>query len=385
MAEGTCRPLNEERSRALDGLRGLAALSVVVFHVWDYARPIPHVVFASPTDYVLNEGRLGLILFFVLSGFLLYRPWVAATLEGSTIPDIRRYAARRAARIMPAYYLAVFGSVALLWGAAGTPGVRLPPATSLPLFALFAQNYTSASVLTLDPPTWTLAIEASFYLALPLIGIAAARLGPSRLRQTVPPVTLIVVGLAWNTSTGLAMPLDKLLPSALPYFGVGMLAAVLIHERRLGRRGARCVALSGCAAVAVDGVLHSGLCPGAIEPLVSQTLRNLPAAVGFAAIVTTAWAGTFSVLGWRPLAALGTISYGVYLWHLPLLLALRSADALPLHLVPALAIVLAVTVVVATLSWVAVERPIIRWSRRAARGPERSKPAPRPALATSRG
>ena len=222
---------------------------------------------------------------------MLYRPWVAATLEGSAIPDIRRYATRRAARIMPAYYLAVFGSVALLWGAAGTPGVRLPPATSLPLFALFAQNYSSASVLTLDPPTWTLAIEASFYVVLPLIGIAAARLGPSRLGQTLPPVALIAVGLAWNTSTGLAMPLDKLLPAALPYFGVGMLAAVLVHERRLGRRGARCVALSGCAAVAVDAVLHSGLCPGVIEPLVSQTLRDLLAAVGFAAIVATAWAG----------------------------------------------------------------------------------------------
>ncbi|HEY7150649.1 MAG TPA: acyltransferase [Solirubrobacterales bacterium] len=380
--------MTPDRNRALDGLRGLAALSVVTFHVWDYARPVPHATFESPFDYVLNEGRLGLILFFVLSGYLLYRPWVSAALSGGARPRHRAYLVRRVARIVPAYYLALIGSVALLWGAAGTPGVRLPPATALPLFAAFAQNYSHSAVLTLDPPTWTLSLEASFYLVLPLVGLAAARVGSSRWSQVGAPIALIAVGLAWNTVTGLAEPFDKALPAVLPYFGAGMLVAVFASARPMPARTARWLLLGGIGAVALDGALHEGLAPHALVPFVSVTLRDLPAAVGFAAIVAAvahgktraAWAS------WSPLVALGTISYGVYLWHLPLLLALRSANALPLHLIPALPMVLAVTVAVATASWFGLERPAIRWASRATRrSPERSeRRARRPALVGSR-
>ena len=102
-------------------------------------------------------------------------------------PDLRRYLARRAARIFPAYYLAVAGSAALLWESAGTPGVRLPPAATLPLFAVFAQNLDPSSVMTLDPPTWTVALEVAFYLLLPALGWAALRAGPSRSRQALVP------------------------------------------------------------------------------------------------------------------------------------------------------------------------------------------------------
>ena len=379
--------MHEHRNRALDGLRGVAALSVLVFHVWDYARPVPHAVLDSPADYALNEGRLGLILFFVLSGFLLYGPWVRAALSGSLTPHVGRYLIRRASRIVPAYYLAVVGSVVLLWGASGTPGVLLPPATSLPLFAIFAQNYTSATLLTLDAPTWTLAIEASFYLALPLIAVATTKLGRSRRRQVLLPLALIGAGLVWNASTGVAAPFNKALPSALPYFGAGMLVAVCLDGRRITRRDARWLMAAGFGAVLLDAALHSGLTPAPIEPFVSRTVRDLPAAAGFAAIVAAA-GHRFerrSVLSWRPLVALGTISYGVYLWHLPLLLGLRSMDALPLHLIPAFLLVFAVTVAVAMLSWFAVEKPSIRWAQRMTRARAESRTrARRPGLATSR-
>lgn len=375
--------MHGNRNHALDGLRGLAAMSVLTFHVWDYARPVPHVVFDSPMDYVLNEGRLGLILFFVLSGFLLYRPWVEAALRGRGQPNLRRYLIRRAARIMPAYYLAVIGSVVLLWGASATPGVHLPPVASLPLFAIFAQNYTASTVLSLDPPTWTLAVEASFYLALPLVGIASTRLGDSRGRQLLPPLAVIAAGLAWNTATGPTLPFDKFLPAALPYFGVGMLAAVWFDGRQMTRRGAGWLLVTGSGAVLIDGALHSGMCPTLIEPFVSRTLHDFPAAAGFAAVVAVA-AGrpTRLLLSSRPLVALGAVSYGVYLWHLPLLLALRSENALPLHLIPALAVVLPITLAVATLSWLALERPIIAWAHRATRRPT-AAPAGHPAAVAS--
>jgi peptidoglycan/LPS O-acetylase OafA/YrhL len=349
---------------------------------------VPHATFRSAPDYVLNEGRLGLVLFFVLSGYLLYRPWVGAAVSGGPGPRHTAYLVRRVARIVPAYYLALIGSVALLRGAAGTPGVRLPPATALPLFAVFAQNYSPSALLSLDPPTWTLSIEASFYLVLPLVGLAAMRLGSSRWSQVAPPVAMILAGLAWNGITGLAEPFAKALPAALPYFGAGMLVAALGSGRPIAPRTGRWLLVAGIGAVVLDGALHEGLAPAAVEPLVSGTLRDLPAAAGFAAIVAAvaygetraAWAS------WTPLVALGTISYGVYLWHLPLLLALRSVNALPLHLLPALVVVLGTTVMVATASWFGLERPAIRWASRVTRRPaERGeRRARRPALAGSR-
>jgi peptidoglycan/LPS O-acetylase OafA/YrhL len=336
----------------------------------------------------LNEGRLGLVLFFVLSGYLLYRPWVNAAVSDDAPPRTGAYLIRRVARIVPAYYLALAGSVALLWGAAGTPGVRLPPATALPLFAAFAQNYSPSSVLSLDPPTWTLSIEASFYLVLPIVGLVVMRLGSSRRSQVALPLAVIATGLAWNWITGLAEPFDKALPAALPYFGAGMLVAVLASARPIGRRPARWLLVAGIGAVALDGALHEGLVPAAMEPLVSGTLRDFPAAAGFGAIVAAVACGEGRAAWatWTPLVALGTISYGVYLWHLPLLLGLRSVNALPLHLIPALTLVLAVTIVVATASWFGLERPAIRWAHRATRRPaERGeRRARRPALAGSR-
>src|SRR4051812_6590794 len=102
------------RLDALDGLRGLAALGVLVLHVWmfsygDNGKPPKGLL-----DLALGELRLGVQLFFVLSGFLLFRPFVAAALGGGPRPSLRRYAVRRAARILPAYWAAVFGSFLLL-------------------------------------------------------------------------------------------------------------------------------------------------------------------------------------------------------------------------------------------------------------------------------
>ncbi len=114
---------------SIDGLRGIAALSVFTFHGWLYTMPKPDASQRSTVgDYAAHELRLGLVLFFVLSGFLLSRPWFAAALDERRPPDLRRYLRSRVARIAPAYYVALVGSIGLLWGLSGTPGLRLPPA-----------------------------------------------------------------------------------------------------------------------------------------------------------------------------------------------------------------------------------------------------------------
>lgn len=374
------------RNLALDGLRGLAALSVLVFHVWMYARQDPGAVVGSLGNDVFNEMRLGLILFFVLSGFLLYGPWVRAVHEGSGRPNTRRYLIRRAARIVPAYYVAIIGSVALLWGFGETQPLRLPPASDLWLFFVFAQNFSSATVMTLNPPTWTLGIEASFYLALPLIGLAALALPRTRRWQACVPLVLIAGGLVWNHQTGLGMPQDKVLPAMLPYFGAGMLAALMLHGRELGHAQCRWLMIGGALAVVANGVVDADVFDGSVVHFIRTTPRDLLAATGFAAIMAAAAASVERrpILASRPLASLGTISYGVYLWHTPILWALLAAGLLPLAWLPALPIVLALAIAAGAISWFAVERPAIRWAHSATRHSRRPATAiqRRPALAS---
>ena len=127
--------VRKRRAAAVDGLRAIAALSVVVYHAWLYTLPTVTAAHRDTLgDQVIHELRLGLVLFFVLSGFLLWRPFVAAARGRRPRPGTREYLVRRGARVLPAYYLALAGSVLLLWGAAETPGVRLPPAELLPHF-----------------------------------------------------------------------------------------------------------------------------------------------------------------------------------------------------------------------------------------------------------
>src|SRR4051812_48342221 len=109
------RAMPRQRLDALDGLRGLAALGVLVLHVWMFSYGDLHKPPKGLLDFVLGELRLGVQLFFVLSGFLIFRPFAAAALDGARRgPSLVRYAVRRAARILPGYWLALGASFLLL-------------------------------------------------------------------------------------------------------------------------------------------------------------------------------------------------------------------------------------------------------------------------------
>jgi peptidoglycan/LPS O-acetylase OafA/YrhL len=361
---------NDRRLASLDGLRGLAALSIFIFHGWLYTMPEPSATDRSSVgDYAVHELRLGVVLFFVLSGFLLSRPWFAAALDERRPPDLGRYVRSRAARILPAYYVALLGSIVLLWGLDGTPGLRLPPAAELPLFAFFGQNLSPGTVMKLNPPMWTLAIEVSFYMVLPAIGWLALRLKPQRRSLALIPLALIVVGVLYNWSIagqGLSMTFSKTLAAMLPYFALGMLAALVAHRRTIDMRTKRTLITVGVLLVVSDAITKAAAPAHGLDlTMLFSIMRDLPSAVGFALIVgALSIAPRSAVIGGPVLAGLGTISYGFYLWHVPVLMVMRGYGVLPLDPVLGTLVALAPVLAVSALSWFAFERPVLRWTKR---------------------
>ena len=200
---------------------------------------------------------MGLICFFVLSGYLLYRPFARAARTGERPVDVRGYGLRRVARIVPAYY------VVHRRRPDPVRDRRLPRDharrwRSCRLFAVFGQNYSMDTVMHVDPVTWTLCIEAAFYVFLPLDRPAVWRLGPRRAGwQVALLVALVAVTVVWNT---LAFEhrwnatLTKSLPSWLGEFALGMLVAHWVVRRERGAVPARARMRAGNdRAIAVAG------------------------------------------------------------------------------------------------------------------------------------
>lgn len=348
----------KQRAQALDLIRAAAAMLVLTYHVWLYLLPNP----SSPSregflDHAFWELRVGLVIFFVLSGYLLYKPLLGQDGRPRSVPT-GDYFRRRAARILPAYYLAVAGSVALLWSLGDTPGVRLPEAENLWLFAFFLQNYSRDTLLTLDPPTWTLAVQVAFYAVFPLMLFAARRFGR---RAWMMPVALIAIGLLYNwiTYNNHDGPIARLsLLSFLPVLAVGMLAA---HAPPLRSARAAWWSIGAGLVLAVgNSVWHAlGVTPGLIG-----VLRDDLGAVGYALIIVGAASPLIGSLGrLRPVEAFGRWSYGVFLWHLPLFLFMKGSGLLPGSGVLSWALLVAVASAAGAVTWRLIELPMLERTR----------------------
>jgi peptidoglycan/LPS O-acetylase OafA/YrhL len=300
-------------------------------------------------DRVIGEFRIGVVLFFVLSGFLLAHPWV-----NGRSPSLGRYAVRRFARIAPAYWAAVLGTFALLHG---TGHGREVAAGDLPKFLVFLANVFPETRNQLDPPLWSLHIEVSFYVVLPLIGLALLR----SKRPLLVPIWLLAAGLAWTTAgTVHTWPPETLwtLPSYLGAFAAGIAAAIVKPKRGLTPF---MFVVFGTVLVAANGWWHSR--GGTGTP--GHAIGDLPAALGFGAIVAAIAARPGRLLASRPLRALGTLSFGIYLWHMPVLYGLKLHDRFPERFAPAIGLVLPITFALATASWFLIEKPAIALSGRA--------------------
>lgn len=341
----TSRP----RLGSLDGLRGLAALAVLVLHVWMYTDAnFPAPGRTDLLDKAIGELRVAIVLFFVLSGFLLAQPWV-----NGRVPNLGRYAIRRIARIGPAYWAALIGSLAVLHGTGHGRDIELADTWK---FVAFVSNIFPETRNQLDPPMWSMHIEVSFYVVLPLIGLALLRAGRGKLLVCL---ALIAASLAWMSAGELgAWPPEATwtLPTYLGAFACGIAAACIPPRASL----APVALVAGAAAVLANAVWHSDGTGTA-----GHIIADLPAALGFAALVWGLAARPLAVLDSAPLRGLGTVSFGLYLWHMPVLYGLQLHERMPERFLPALLWIAPITFALAIASWYLVEKPAIALSGRA--------------------
>jgi peptidoglycan/LPS O-acetylase OafA/YrhL len=264
MIETTASTPTSSRLWEVEGLRAVAAWSIVVFHVWVFSSPAVLNWNLGPFTAFVSPLQSGVTLFFVLSGFLLYRPIAAALLDAAPAPSVWRYLRNRALRILPAYWvilvLVIFALRSASLGASGHgvgAGLLTDPRTFF-LDVFLLQTYVPEGIWSGILPAWSLTIEVAFYLMLPLLGLVAfafargrahgrprmlAAFGPVLFMLLLGAVGKILVPLYAHgpqratTSTWHAV-LDRSILTHADLFGFGMGAAVvlLLWERDLGAR-----------------------------------------------------------------------------------------------------------------------------------------------------
>jgi len=366
------RSADRRRLDALDGLRGAAAFGIVILHVWMFHQGDLNSPERSTLDVAISQLRLGMPMFFVLSGFLIFRPFVAAMIEGRSNPDVRKYAIRRAARILPAYWVAILIPAAVLaWLDHG----QARPVEQLPIYLFFAQNYVDATSQGLNPPTWTIAVEVSFYIAVPiaavLIGWLTSRFSGPRSRRTVLAVVCIVLLAVGAYVLGQCAingpnhsPLKDSLLGRLNSFAAGMLAAVLVYGRPSRPRVAYALVIGGAALVLAEAIVRGY---SLLTPMLRDVIVDTPASIGVAMIIAGVALARIPgevVFSRGPLQWYGKLSYGLYLWHFPVIFVLRSLEWWPPSLLGACVAVLVPSTLLAMLSWSLLEKPAMEWARR---------------------
>lgn len=366
------------RNRGLEGLRALAALAVMGTHLGFASGATTR----SGVGPYLARLDIGVAIFFVLSGYLLYHPFVRSRLRDDPAPDTRAFLWRRALRIVPAYWLAL-AAIPLVLGVD-----KIRSAADLVIYGGFLQIYDQDRFLGGITQAWSLATEMSFYLALPLYAVAVRRVG----RRFRDPVALEVSGLVvayvvsvvfrtWlhAADPSVASVAWAWLPANTDLFALGMGVALIDvgseHDDRLARcrevirRHGRWCWL-GVAGVFWVVSTRVGLPRGFGETSGAQELTRqfLYGAVGVLAVLPLALGAAGDrvgrVLAWSPVVWLGVVSYAIYVWHLDIVnVSLDWLDA-PLGqagLLDLFMIVFPLSIVVAAVSWYGLERPSLRF------------------------
>jgi peptidoglycan/LPS O-acetylase OafA/YrhL len=355
---------------ALNGVRAVAAYAVIATHAgFQSGRSLD----GGPFGPVLARLNFGVTLFFLLSGFLLSRQFLTDTSRLSP-SRIGQFWWRRGLRILPAYWLAIAGT---LWLLSTQHSSALQWTSYLLLIQTYDHHYTNNSL----SQTWTLVVEISFYVALPLLIWASRRIPRPRHQQTTVLVCVMSAGaVAANLFTHFHYGGSSLsllwLPEYLDWFALGILLASLAVEpgttrwRRMLSDWAQSPGTCWVVGVLCFWLLTLPL-GGPLDVTPASTwewtlYHVLAGASAFFFLLPLTQGGskwTESLLGNPTMTWLGEISYGVYLWHLGLLVAIARWFGWPAfsgHFLPLFGLTAISATIVAAASWHFVEQPLLR-------------------------
>jgi peptidoglycan/LPS O-acetylase OafA/YrhL len=335
------------RLASLDGVRGLAALFVVVHHVFLRAFPGYPLDRAPFWAAWLIYGRFAVVVFIVLSGFSLA---MSPARHGWRLDGVSRFASRRARRILPPYWAALVFSLAVAWLVVPPPGQGAPDARSVVVNGLLLQNLVHAP--SPDRSFWSIAVEAQLYVVFPLLLLMVRRWGAIVMLTSV---TLIVatLGILGSRVSTLDVFVLQSPPDLAALFAVGVLAAGIVGASATRRSWP----WAGLALGAATPVLATICWQGSVWTLdhLFWVDLTLGPAVGclLAGLASGHPARLLRLLDARPLRTLGVSSYSLYLTHGPIvivvyeeLVAGRVRQGVPAFVV-SLAVVLPLTIVFA--------------------------------------
>jgi len=305
------------RLGVLDGLRGVAVLLVLWYHVWEisWLSPWPWLQFVPATGFV------GVHLFFFLSGFVITYPFVRSALSGAPAPSWRHFAWRRFIKIVPSYLLSIAVAYAIGY-AQMQPGASTVP--DLVTHLLFVHTWFPDRFGTIDGVLWTLAVEVEFYVVFPLLWWCFRR------QPWLTAGVMIAIAGIWRAEFAqccfntLFPTYEENLPGYLDIFACGMIAAYCFTRFGEGWRTSR-FRLAAPLVAATGAALLAGL----LESLYAYRFYDQWAGVwqiNNRALLGAAFAlialGSLASPRWfqllldnPPLRFMATISYNLYLYH----------------------------------------------------------------------
>lgn len=374
-----------------DGARGFAVISVTVVHVWLFTGG-----FGGFSGSLANRAMVrmdGVVaIFFVLSAFLLYRPMIAHRGGGPASPTFADYARRRFLRIYPAYWVALTG-LAILPGLVGVFSDQWWRFYSLGFFL-----HPDAGTGCIGDPgfrcglpqSWTLTVEMTFYLMLPLYAWLTSRLARGRdVSSWMRAELLLIAGLAVLSLALGGSPLSLRhvswyrfsFMSHFLWLGLGLAAAVLSvgygHRRDALPKALRVAAEHPGAcwglalAIWVVTVFAYFPAPFPVAPLSSfsyASLNVLQAGIASLLLIPVIFGNpnfgvASKIFGNRVLLWFGLISYGLYLWSVTITIDLGVGGA-KASFWPVLILTFVITLPIAAASYYLIERPLMRWKYR---------------------
>lgn len=375
------------RVRGLDGLRAWAAGAVLVGHSWFNSGMAP--LDRGPLLSLVAASSSGVDVFFVLSGFVVFASFLR---EDGHRFSLYAYARRRGARMLPAYWtalgFALFASRVAAEPFVGWPATAVGP-LDLVTNVLFLQVLVAGLGLSVGlvaaGTTWTLCHEIAFYALLPLVA------GWFRRHPVVGVALGVGVSLAWRSfviavagrgelgagAGDLAVRMATQFPTYVGHFALGMGAAIAAATIRRGMPSRRAIARLGSWLTAVGAVaLITGVWLAGERAVAGsggeagRFLDALPTALAASALVLglAVHGGAVGAVADNALAAwIGDRSYGIYLFHFPVIVVLRATVVPGDGSLAAFAVLslltLLVTVPLAAVSYRFVEQPAIAWSR----------------------